>query len=118
MPVVLQLGLVAFLRAEFGDKEGVSKSLHDAARHGSVAKLAEVKGCRAGFYVYGPEYKQWHRDYPDENPGTWTPENAIPCDETPPDPNAAYTPRGLMAVLLVMMLIEVRADHLRASGRA
>ena len=102
LPLVLQLGLVAFLRAEFGDKEGVPRALH-AARHGaddvfakapatvsgsagyrqgSVAKLAEVKGCRAGFYLYGPEYKQWHRDYPDENPGKWTPEHVC-CGHKP-----------------------------------
>ena len=36
----------------------------------------------------------------------WTPANIIPCDEAPPDPNAIYTPRSLLAVLLVMMLVD------------
>ena len=38
--------------------------------------------CRAGFYLYGPEYKQWHRDNPGDNPGTWTPEHVC-CGHKP-----------------------------------
>ena len=45
---------------------------------------------------------------PSKDACAWTPQNFQPCDEAPPDPNSTYTVRGLLGILLVMMLVEVR----------
>ena len=63
----------------FGRQQGLQVQLSDIA---PVAELSGAEPCRSGFHLYGPAYKQWHRDWPKQNPGTWTPEHVC-CGHKP-----------------------------------
>ena len=63
-----------------------------------------VHDCPTGLHRYGPEYKQWHEEWPTQNPGHWTP--ATPCESL----GGAYTSGAER--------VRTRSGHARREGAA